>query len=266
MTILFVLPPLLTGIIWLYQQPRRWHHDLFVSLLLLFALIKPNVSAPFFWIVLFISPRILSYVALGYIGLTFWAVSFQADGLLPAIQGWLAQASTVAAVAGYGNIHIWLSFLGYDRWNFALSLIVLLGLGLWVYRHRQADRWILLGVAALVSRLWTYHRLYEDLLILVPLIALFGIVRQEQNSNRRGVVPALLLVLGCLAMLAPGTLLRLPFPWGTPFRIGQSLLWVGMLLFLLYWPEQAIRGGSKGGAPLPSSPRSARSTSVTPCR
>ena len=44
--ILHLLPPLLIGIVWLYQQPRRWNHDLIISVLLLFALIKPSVSVP----------------------------------------------------------------------------------------------------------------------------------------------------------------------------------------------------------------------------
>ena len=78
--ILHLLPPLLIGIVWLYQQPRRWNHDLIISVLLLFALIKPSVSVPFFFIVLFSSPRILSYVAVGYIALTFWAVGWPPSG------------------------------------------------------------------------------------------------------------------------------------------------------------------------------------------
>ena len=92
-----------------------------------------------------------------------------------------------------------------------------------------------------VARLWTYHRLYDDLLILVPLITLFGIVRKGSRDSGTGITARVLLVLGCLGMLAPGTLLRQPFPWGTPFRIGQSLLWIGMLAFLLHWAGKGKR-------------------------
>ena len=73
------------------------------------------------------------------------------------------------------------------------------------------------GGGTLVARLWTYHRLYDDLLILVPLITLFGIVRKGSRDSGKGITARVLLVLGCLGMLAPGTLLRQPFPWGTPF-------------------------------------------------
>ena len=46
----------------------------------------------------------------------------------------------------------------------AISLILLGGLGAWVYRFRRVDVWLLIGVSAVIARLWTYHRTYDDLL------------------------------------------------------------------------------------------------------
>jgi hypothetical protein len=43
--------------------------------------------------------------------------------------------------------------------------------------------WLLLGVTALVARFWTYHRWYDDLLILLPMIALFRIAQQRPSAD-----------------------------------------------------------------------------------
>ena len=48
-------------------------------------------------------------------------------------------------------------------------------LGVWLYRHRRVDLWLQLGVIAVVARLWAYHRLYDDVLVVLALVALFRI-------------------------------------------------------------------------------------------
>jgi len=48
--------------------------------------------------------------------------------------------------------------------------------------ERRAERWPLLGVIAIVARVWTYHRWYDDLLLLLPLIALFRLTRQPETG------------------------------------------------------------------------------------
>ena len=122
---------------------------------------------------------------------------------------------------------------GHGEWALPASLIILTTLGLWTCRHRQANVWLLLGVVAIVARIWAYHRLYDDLLILLPMIALLRIARREANGSDRNVVAGLLFLCSCLALLAPGTLLRLPFPYGTAFQLGQLLIWMSMLVFLV---------------------------------
>jgi hypothetical protein len=56
-------------------------------------------------------------------------------------------------------------------------------------------------VAAIVARLWAYHRLYDDLLLILPLIALYRLARSD--APPRGAVA--LFAVGCVALAAPIT-------------------------------------------------------------
>ena len=45
------------------------------------------------------------------------------------------------------------------------------------------DRWYLLGVSAVVARLWTYHNWYDDLLILFPMVALLRVALSRNTPS-----------------------------------------------------------------------------------
>jgi hypothetical protein len=146
-------------------------------------------------------------------------------------RAWLERSSSVAVSGGHGNIHIWLSELGMEELLFPASLLALVVLGVWTYRHRNGDLWHLLGVSAIVARVWTYHRMYDDLLILLPMVALVRTAKSGPQADRSDVIAGFLLAAAWVFMLAPGTLTRVP--WGWPFRLAQALLWAAMLVFLV---------------------------------
>ena len=234
--ILHLLPPLLTGIILLNRRQAGWCGDLSVSFLLLFSLLKPSVSVPFFWIVLFASGalRPVVIIAIGYISLTFLALSFQPhEGLINLLYGWMENSSALAARGGYADLHIWLTSLGLEGWIFPASLLALAALGIWTYRHRHVDLWLVLGVSAIVARIWTYHRVYDDLLILLPMIVLFRITKQGLSVDGSDVLAGILLTIAIVAVLAPARLLTFPPPSSWMMATGQVVVWLLMLLFLL---------------------------------
>ena len=72
---------------------------------------------------------------------------------------WLKNSSSCLATActlySSGNLHSLLFGLGKLGWLPGVSIAVFLASGLWVYRVRRAPMWILMGVAALVSRFYT---------------------------------------------------------------------------------------------------------------
>ncbi len=235
---------LLIGILLLRKGRVSWLNDILASTLILLALVKPSVSAPFFWIVLFVPGRLRPAILVvsAYIALTLFSASFQKPGLLTLIHDWMARVTVIAERegGGYANLNIWLSNLGLEEWSLPASLLALLSLGFWVYYHRDLDLWLLLGVSALVARFWTYHRWHDDLLLLIPMITLFRIAKREPSANGSGVMAGMLLALTVLAMLAPYRVQDLPSPWYLLFTGGHAVIWIFILIFLLYqaWGER----------------------------
>jgi hypothetical protein len=233
--IVHLLPVLVAGLLLLQRGRGGWREDLLAAAMLLVTLAKPSVSVPFFWIVLFVSGRLRPalLLALGYVALTLFAASFQEPGLGILLRGWLANSSALAVRGGYANLHVWLFTLGLEQWILPASLLALMALGFGTYRHRHGDFWLLLGVAALVGRFWTYHRLYDDLLILLPMVTLFRIAQRGPSTDGSDVVAGMLLAITILAMLVPARLRYAPWPWYLLFTGGHALVWIAVLIFLL---------------------------------
>jgi hypothetical protein len=158
--IVHLLPLLLVGVLILHRGAHDPRHRLLGSALVLTTLAKPTISAPFLWLVLFAphgsAPMLL--VVLGYGILSVFAGTFQHSSLTILLSDWRVRSSAGAVIPGPGNVanlHVWLGSLGLDAWILPASLAVWLALGVWIYRHRDADLWVLLGVTALVTRFWT---------------------------------------------------------------------------------------------------------------
>ena len=124
------------------RRRHRWRDDGLVAVLLLVALVKPTVAAPFFVIVLCVTGlrRPTWLIGLGYLALTLVASVFQEAGPIALVGDWYGSALTGAAKwsmsGGYANLHTWLGGLGLQGWNLPLSLLALVLLALWTYRHR----------------------------------------------------------------------------------------------------------------------------------
>lgn len=213
--IVHILPALLSGLLLLHRGASGWGRDLLAAALIVVALVEPAISVPFLWLLLFLPGRSRPafLVLLGYIGLTFFAALFQKVALASLFAYWLS--------------------IGSGEWVNPLSLFVLAILGFWSYRHRHVNLWILLGVAALVARFWTSHYWYNDLLILLPMVTLFRLAKREQPTDDANIVAGVLLASTMLTMLAPGGLYLFPAPWNKMYVVGQKLIWIVMLIFLL---------------------------------
>jgi hypothetical protein len=227
------LPLLLGGLLLLHRGGGRLRYDLVASLLLLFALVKPPLSVPFFWIALFgprrLRPMVL--VCVGYAALTLFAVAFQPGPMLSTLTGWLSE--TPYAEGGHTNLHKWLALAGLRAWMLPASLAILAALARWVYRHRDIDIWILLGVCALAAQFWIHHRLYDHLLIIVPMITLFRIASRA-SPDGGDVLAAMMFGLTWLTLHAPASVLGYPSPLATIMEAGQGAIWFSALVFLLH--------------------------------
>lgn len=214
--------------------------DILVATLFILALAKLNIAVPFFWIVLFVPGRLrpIFFVTIGYILLTLLALCFRSESIW---QIFSAFKSVSDLVMGQGGAHLARLIIasGWTGWVSVGPLMLLGALGIWIYKNRRIDIWVLLGVTSIVARLWTYHRMYDDLLILLPMVALYRIARQDNSPQRHQVIAGILFVLSCIGLEIPGTLGRLEFPWNLPYDVGQSSIWIAGLIFLVNRSQKA---------------------------
>jgi hypothetical protein len=254
--ILHCLPVLLAAFLLLQQGRPRWGVDALAAFLFTVALVKPNVSAPFFWAFLFLPGRLRPAVLAvgGYLALTLLAAFFQPADLGTLLVAWLRRSGDLAVSSGYGNLQIWFSIIGLPRCGLAASLVAIAALGVWTYSHRRSDLWVVLGVAALTARLSVYHLLYDDLLILLPMVALFRVSKRTAAGSGRGVVAGVLLAVTTTAMLAPARLSFENSPVRYVYTVGHALVWLSVLAFLLSEASRERRKAANHcAAPQPSS-------------
>jgi hypothetical protein len=243
---IFVLCGLIAGVTLLGRSQRKWQRDGLVAVLFLVASVKPTLSLPFVWLVLFLpgTRRPALFVVGGYLALTLVAIAFQGFDPAGLFRAWFARgvtgATREAASGGYDNVHSWLAVLGLARWNLLASVLVLLSLGYWTYQHRQADLWLLLGVTALAARFWVYHRSYDDMLVLLPMIALFRGAKLSMFRNGGEAGAGVLLAVAVIVMFAPALLFVTP-AWEPQLKEVQTPVRVAMSIFLVYWASYAPR-------------------------
>lgn len=234
---LHVVVLVLAGLVWLHRSRGRWWEDVPASLCLVLALVKPTLSVPFFWIVLFVPRRVrpVAMIVIGYGVFTVIAAAFQEPGLPGLLLEWLSHAdSQIPAAASFTNIHKWLSLAGLKAMMLPASLFMLTALGVWTYVRRKADFWILLGIAAIVARLWFYHRPYDDVLIILPMISLFRITKEGPLRDGTDVTAGLLLAATWATMHIPTwAFYNLSQPFLIALEIVQGVVWLSVLAFLL---------------------------------
>ena len=248
---ILALTAMVAGIFWLAPgRAAGWRRDLGAAGLLLLALVKPSLTAPFFWVVLFrpggLRPVLLT--AAGYVGLTALAEVFRSQPLVAELAALADLNALVVGRAGYAYVPLWLGGLGLLSWSTWASLSLLLALGVWVARNRHGSAWPILGVTAIVGRLATYHGVYDDSLILLALVALFRAAKQVRACGGRDVLAAALLALAFAPLLAPVTMAKMALPWNLIHHALQPLVWVAIMVFL-------ASEATKPTCPLPSPPR-----------
>ena len=241
-----LLPAMIMALVLMKKRDMTTGPELLSSGLIIITLAKPSLFAPFFWIILFIPKTIRSalYVIIGYLALTFAACYYQENGLVELITNWIAASSDIAAnpSKGNSNVHLLLAKIHMDHWIIGASLLMCLGLGIWVYFNRHADIWTLAGVTAIISRLWVYHRWYDDLLILLPMVALFKVLKDESVSKRVDLLALLLLTFNLLLLIPPGGLYLLPSGFKEAYLVLQMTGWLATLIFLVWkaWMEESL--------------------------
>lgn len=215
------------------------------SAAMLWALVQPTIAAPFFWLVLLVTDkkRYGITIAVCYLVLTLVSSYCSADSMLSkkppfrgtnVLQRWTDKATKGAyhgsRLGGYGSVH---DLLAETTWEpaqvQAVSLLLLATLGAWVYAHRHVDLWLLIGITALLARFWTYHRWYDDLLLMLPLVSLFRVTQLPRYGTRAQRIALGLFLVVWGFSLAPGVLYTVPVL--VPLQVTT---WLVVVVFLLY--------------------------------
>ena len=228
----------------LAKGKEGWRTDLAAAVLFLVALVKPHVAAPFFWIAFFVPGRVRPalLIAGGYCAMTIIAASWQDAGIITLMADWLANGTTTTAGIGYAHLHTSSGLSG--------AVLVLGALGAFVYSCRRADIWLLIGVTALIARFWTYHQWYDDLLILLPLLALFRVAKSAACPAAIALQAGSILGACMVLMLAPGGHFTLPSPWLIVYQSVLVAVWLIMLAFLVRLTWQGRKKVPEGAVPL----------------
>ena len=235
---LHLLPMVVAGLLLLLRRPPSWRRDLGGAVLLLVALAKPTLTAPFMWIAITARTplRPAALLGLGYVGLTVAGSFFQAGGpvgLAGQFAGGAVRDAARASAQSHANLHAWIDTLGLGWGYAAASLAALAALGWWtIFRARDADPWIKLGVAALVARFWTFHYRYDDMLLIVPVVSLIRLVGRREPGAPADRGAASVLALLAATLLIPARLFFPPFPWQAIEAI-QTIVWLVALGYLV---------------------------------
>jgi hypothetical protein len=236
-----VLTAMLCGLL-LIRRDRTpsWRDDLIATVLLLLAATKPSLTAPMFWVAVFVPGRLRPMLLVGtsYVLLTLFAASFQPDPLLKLFTDLARISAEVMDSDPTPSLAAWMSLLGLQKWSLVASAATLALSGVWIYLNRRADFWVLVGVSAIVARLWTYHQLYDDLLVFPAMIALYRIARGGESAGASDVIAGVLLGATLMGQLAPGRLHLSPYPWHLLYAIGEPIIWMTILVFLVVYARR----------------------------
>ncbi|MGD1904964.1 MAG: hypothetical protein ACFB0C_03115 [Leptolyngbyaceae cyanobacterium] len=236
-----LMPFLVLGLL-LMQRPRKgWGQDLLAAALFIFALVKPTVSAPFIWVVCFMPGRWrpILLVSVGYLALALLAGQYQAGNLLTLHLDWLSHAGTQLGTRGHASIHTWLEAMGLSDWMLPASLLLFGLAGIWTAFYRQARPWILFSVAALVARFWVDHLVFDDVLLWIPLIALFRLARLDATPWVQ-LTAALFFTLNWFALMAPARFLVDSHHLSSLAVPIQTAIWAGGLLLFMVLAHRDI--------------------------
>ncbi|MEM9266823.1 MAG: glycosyltransferase 87 family protein [Cyanobacteria bacterium P01_F01_bin.13] len=234
-----LMPPLVLGLLLMGRSRNGWGRDLLAAALVIFAMIKPTMSAPFFWVVCFMPGRWrpVLLVSIGYLALALLAGQYQQGNLLSLHLDWLDHAGTQLGTRGHASLHTWLEAINLSDWMLPASLLLLAAGGIWTAIYRKAHPWILLSMAAMVARFWVDHQVFDDLLLWIPLIALFRFTRLDRALWVR-LAAAILFALNWFALMAPARFLTDYHPLSGLAVPIQTTIWLMGLLFFMVLAQQ----------------------------
>jgi hypothetical protein len=195
-----LLPLAVWAVLLAVRRAPTWSRDLAIAGMFVMALTDPSLTLMFFWPLLFavgrFRPAILAIG--GYAILTIAAAYGHPSDFRADIRLWFEHVQRQAGT-GYGNLQDWLLLLGLERAFLPASAVLLASTAVFSWWCQRRDIWLLLGIAAIVSRLWMAPRIDHDALLIIPLMALARLASSQVAS--KNIVACARAALGMLGVV-----------------------------------------------------------------
>lgn len=222
-----IINALLIVMFWLLKK----HRDILAGLVFGLAMIKPNISALYIF-ALIVRRRVKALLSFSFYivvaSTTIWIVT----KLSPIYMiGRNLRHSTFFAKEGYSLINIFIN-LGIDTKvaTFLSPLLGLLIITIICYLGRNYSLLTLFAIASFIGRIWTYHRVYDNLMLIFLLFALLNVtLKNPQKLN------TLILTLLLITLWLPARMTRLPY-----MNIVQMIIWAIALGYLIVQEQNRL--------------------------
>jgi hypothetical protein len=216
-----VVTALLAAALWCDRNQHQYASGVLVAL----ALIKPTISVPFA-VALLITGRHKAVVAATTYGAVATAVAWAVTGASPLhmLQQMAASAANYVDAGTVGVMDILAAFGIVSSAQVALTPVIVGIPAAALMAMSRHSLTLAFAVAAVWGRLWTYHKSYDDVMLVLLLLPL-GVVA---FSTRSRVALVSFAAIGALAWI-PGRLLALP-----EIQMLQLLAWPVALIALIF--------------------------------
>ena len=217
-----IINALLIGMFLLLKRSQ----DIWAGLLFGMAMVKPNISALYLF-VLIIRKRNKAIFA------------FSLYILLACIQIWnitkldpiymlnrIIEQSKYFADQGYSGINIFTN-LGFDPkiTTVLLAFVGTVAITIIFYLWRNYSLLNLFATASVIGRIWTYHRTYDNVMLIFLLLAMIKMTFKSYHK-----LSILMLTLVSISLWLPGKMTDLAL-----IQVAQFVIWISALAYLLIY-------------------------------
>ena len=215
-----VITALLAASLWLCQRRRGAGSGLMLGL----AMTKPIIAGPFCVPMLFRH----EWKAIGWLAIyltvadaVIWAVT-KTNPVEMVVQ--MLRTGQGYMTSSYGPMNVLISLGMSQPRALAVTAVVVFGIGaVLMWQWVEAPLPVHFAIASVAGRLWTYHKLYDNVMLLFLLVA----AGELAVRSRRPACFAVFLLIG-LTLWAPGKACD-----HLSFQIFQVLMWIAGVAFLL---------------------------------
>jgi Glycosyltransferase family 87 len=220
-----IVNALLIGAFWLFKK----NHDLSAGLLLGISLLKPNISALYFLVPIIRKNIRAIFTCSLYLVAASSIVGFVTHTSPLYMLSKIVTGARNLPHSEYSAVGIMKS-LGVSPFAATISLAavgVCAVIGIF-YLFKNHSLIFLFAIDAVIGRLWTYHLIYDNVMLVFLLLAIIDLTFKKPTK-----INAIVLILLLLTLSSPAKITDLPFA-----PMVSSIIWIGAVVHLISSQKQ----------------------------